>query len=333
MASPHTRPCKVVVEDWRSTPIGLLNHWLWRNYLPSKRLPKPTTTNSLTWRPYTPVGTKTSSRNEGEPILAYLTFEYELPPFEASPKTPQQLTPWHGVPTHPLEQRRRREMKVNPYWPTWPLNMNYLPSKLLPKPTTPDALIWRPYTPVGTKTSSRNEGEPILTCLTPDYEGTTSLRSVSLTRTTTDALIRRPHTTFDTKTPGTKEANQSSKYSQIRLTLEGVCKVMLCGLVETSRRFIRTVVRAWCVECVCSGVVQPQDGRGQVAMRRDRPLSSFVFQPPVLFMHCTVDVREVLVDLLWGYCLHRQHSVNATAYSTTHICTAKCDVTDMTLSL
>jgi hypothetical protein len=60
--------------------------------------------------------------------------------------------------------------------------------------------------------------------------------------------------------------------------------VMLCGLVETYRRFIWTVVRAWCVECVCSGAVQRQDRRGQVAMRRDRPLSSFVSQTPVLFM-------------------------------------------------
>jgi len=40
-------------------------------------------------------------------------------------------------------------------------------------------LIRRPYIAVGTTTSSRIEGQPLLACLTLDYEGTTSLRSVS----------------------------------------------------------------------------------------------------------------------------------------------------------
>jgi len=58
-ASLNNRRNNDVVEDWRSSPIGLLDPWLRRHYLPSKHFLTPTKTDALIRRSYTTVGTKT----------------------------------------------------------------------------------------------------------------------------------------------------------------------------------------------------------------------------------------------------------------------------------
>ena len=110
---------------------------------------------------------------------------------------------------------------------------------------------------------------------------------------------------------------------------------MLYGLVETSRRFIWTAVRASCAVRVQRGGAaagRTDADRWQCAGNALCRASSL--KPKYFLWSCSVDVREVLLDLLWGYCLHRQDSVNTTAYSKAHICATKCDdVADKTRSV
>jgi len=115
MTSLHTHRYNDDVEDWRSTPTGLLDPWLWRHCLPSKRLATRTTTDAFIQRPYTPIGTTTSSRIEGQLLLACLTLDYEATAsLRSVSRHPQKLTPWYSVPTYPSVKRRRRGLKVNP---------------------------------------------------------------------------------------------------------------------------------------------------------------------------------------------------------------------------